>query len=132
MAGWSSLGGSCQRPLGSDPLSRGTRSAGKAFRKRTGIVTRRRGLGTGAAGRLAAAVVREFADAHDEVVAHTRASLDVTDLDAVRQTIDAVRPQAIVNCAAFNDVDGAEDKATDAFAINAFAVRSLARAAESV
>ena len=89
-------------------------------------------LVTGAAGRLAAAVVREFADAHDEVVAHTRASLDVTDLDAVRQTIDAVRPQAIVNCAAFNDVDGAEDKATDAFAINAFAVRSLARAAESV
>ena len=41
------------------------------------------------------------------------------------------RPDLIVNCAAFNDVDGAENRAAEAFAINAFAVRSLARAAEA-
>src|SRR6185503_16594850 len=34
-----------------------------------------------------------------------------------------------VNCAAYNDVDGAEGAATTALALNAFAVRSLARAA---
>ena len=37
----------------------------------------------------------------------------------------------VVNCAAFNDVDGAEDRPTEALAVNAFAVRSLARAAEA-
>jgi dTDP-4-dehydrorhamnose reductase len=36
----------------------------------------------------------------------------------------------IVNCTSFNDVDGAEDRPLDAFAVNAFAVRNLARAAE--
>ena len=35
-----------------------------------------------------------------------------------------------MNCAAYNNVDGAEDRPQDAFALNAFAVRTLARAAE--
>jgi dTDP-4-dehydrorhamnose reductase len=37
----------------------------------------------------------------------------------------------IVNCAAFNDVDGAEERPEQALAVNAFAVRSLALAAET-
>ena len=40
-----------------------------------------------------------------------------------------VRPDVIVNCAAYNDVDGAEDHPVDALNVNAFAVRALARAA---
>lgn len=83
----------------------------------------------GAAGRLGAAIVRAFGDA--DLVAHTRASLDVTNLDAVRDAMDAAAPDVILNCAAFNDVDSAEDRAGDALAVNAFAVRSLARAAET-
>jgi dTDP-4-dehydrorhamnose reductase len=39
-------------------------------------------------------------------------------------------PTLIVNCAAFNNVDGAEDQPVEALAVNAFAVRSLARAAQ--
>jgi dTDP-4-dehydrorhamnose reductase len=38
-------------------------------------------------------------------------------------------PALIVNCTAFNDVDGAEARPLEAMAVNAFAVRSLARAA---
>jgi dTDP-4-dehydrorhamnose reductase len=85
-------------------------------------------LVTGAAGRLAAAIVEQYAGR--EVVAHTRATLDIADPEAVRRVVSEASPQLIVNCAAFNDVDGAESRPMEALAINAFAVRSLARAAE--
>ena len=86
-------------------------------------------LVTGASGQLAAFIIQAFADR--EVIAHTRHSLDVTDPGVVARTIAAIAPTLIVNCAAFNDVDGAESRAVDALAINAFAVRSLARAADA-
>src|SRR5688572_24291816 len=85
---------------------------------------------TGAAGQLGATIVRMFADW--QVTALTSASLDITDAAAVDRAVMAVQPDVIVNCAAFNDVDGAEARPTDAFAVNAFAVRALARAAEEV
>ena len=86
-------------------------------------------LVTGASGQLGSAVVQAFADR--EVIAHTHATLDIVDADAVRREIGTVCPDVIINCAAFNDVDGAESRPSDAFAVNACAVRSLARAAES-
>lgn len=84
----------------------------------------------GAAGRLGAAVVEAFADT--KVIAHTRATLDISDSAAVMRAVNAGSPTVIVNCAAFNRVDEAEDRPIDAFAVNAFAVRSLSRAAEAV
>ncbi|MDA1183474.1 MAG: dTDP-4-dehydrorhamnose reductase [Acidobacteria bacterium] len=83
----------------------------------------------GAAGRLGASIVAASGGA--DVVAHTHATLDITDPDAVRQAITGTAPAAVINCAAFNDVDGAEDHPEKAFAVNAFGVRSLARAAEA-
>ena len=65
-------------------------------------------------------------------MAHTRATLDPTRLPETRATIVDAAPDLIVNCAAFNDVDGAESRPADAFAVNAFAVRTLARCAEEV
>ena len=84
---------------------------------------------TGAAGRLGASIVDVFADR--DVVAHTRASLDITDPEAVRRTVGDAAPAVVINCAAFNDVDGAEDRAVEAVAVNALSVRGLARAAEA-
>jgi dTDP-4-dehydrorhamnose reductase len=86
-------------------------------------------LVTGASGQLAAFIVEAFSDR--EVVALTRQSLDVTDPDAVARVVADAAPTLIVNCAAFNDVDGAESRAAEALAINALALRSLARAAEA-
>ena len=86
-------------------------------------------LVTGGAGRLGAALVEAF-DA-DDVLAHGRDDLDVTDPGAVRETVAAASPSLVINCAAFNNVDGAEDVPAQALAVNAFAVRSLARAAEA-
>ena len=86
-------------------------------------------LVTGASGQLAAAVLREFADC--DIVAHTRATLDVADVDAVPRAVKDAAPDLIINCAAFNLVDDAETRPAEAFAVNAFAVRSLVRAAET-
>lgn len=82
----------------------------------------------GSRGQLGAAVVQECSAKHD-VTALTRADLDVTDEAAVAAVMARLRPEAIVNCAAYNDVDGAEDHPVEALNANAFAVRALARAA---
>ena len=92
-------------------------------------MTAGRVLVTGASGGLASAIVRAFEDR--DVVRLTRADLDVTDPAAVRDTVARLAPAVIVNCAAYNDVDGAEDAPMAALAVNAFAVRSLARAADA-
>lgn len=83
----------------------------------------------GAAGRLGAAIVETCGDLG--VTAPTRAALDITDADAVRRTVADAAPAAIVNCAAFNFVDAAQERPGDAIAVNALAVRSLARAADA-
>jgi dTDP-4-dehydrorhamnose reductase len=90
----------------------------------------RRVFVAGAAGRLGAAVADVFCDC--DVIAHTRASLELTRATEVRSAVLDAAPSVIVNCAAFNDVDGAESRPSDAFAVNAFAVRTLARCAEEV
>lgn len=82
---------------------------------------------TGAAGQLGTAIVRSFAE-RAEVVALTRQDVDLADAAAVERRIAAERPAAVINCAAFNDVDGAEDRAVEAIRINAGAVRAMARA----
>lgn len=84
----------------------------------------------GAGGRLGASIARVFDDRR--VIAHTHSTLDITDGPAVMKAVDAAAPAVIVNCAAFNRVDEAEDRPAEAFAINALAVGTLARAAEAV
>jgi dTDP-4-dehydrorhamnose reductase len=87
----------------------------------------RRLVVTGAAGQLGTAIVHHFAVGAD-VVPLTRRDLDLTDAAAVERRIAAERPDVVINCAAFNDVDGAEGRAADAIRANAGAVRTLARA----
>jgi len=88
-------------------------------------------LVTGANGQLATDLAAHCAAQGDEVVAHGRATLDVTDRDAVRSAIHAVRPDAVVNCAAWTAVDACESDEPKAFAQNALAVRWLAEACAS-
>ena len=85
-------------------------------------------LVTGARGQLAGAIVDVFAQTAD-VVAYPRADLDIADFDAVMSRVSTDRPDIIVNCAAYNAVDRAEDEPEQAMTGNAFAVRVLARAA---
>ena len=86
----------------------------------------------GAGGQLGATVVHECRSATPahEVIPLARRDLDVSDDRAVAAAIDRLRPDAVVNTAAYNDVDAAEDHPLDALTANAYAVRALARAAE--
>jgi dTDP-4-dehydrorhamnose reductase len=88
-------------------------------------------LVTGAGGQLAAAIVDAFAGSA-EVRARSRRELDIADRAAVEREVAAFAPHAIVNCAAYNHVDRAEEDPAAALEANAFGVRVLAQAAASV
>ncbi len=81
---------------------------------------------TGAGGQLGHDVVATATAAGDDVVAADHATLDVTDRDAVLGLITSVRPDAVVNCAAWTAVDACESDTQRAFAANALSVRWLA------
>jgi len=85
-------------------------------------------LVTGARGQLAGAIIDAYKDSA-EVLAYPRQALDIADFDAVMARVRADRPDVILNCAAFNQVDQAEDEPEKALTVNAFGVRVLARAA---
>ena len=85
-------------------------------------------LVTGAAGQLGQAMVRQLAADH-QVTAWTRDTIDLTKHREVREMLLSLAPAAIVNCASYNHVDQAEDQQALALEINAFVVRTLARAA---
>jgi dTDP-4-dehydrorhamnose reductase len=86
---------------------------------------------TGAHGQLGSTIAADFAG-RANVVPLSRRELDLADSAAVEAAVRDHRPDVVINCAAFNDVDGAEDRAMDAIQINALAVRALARAAASI
>ena len=85
-------------------------------------------LVVGAGGQLGEAMVTQLAVRH-EVVGLTRAELDATSLDAVREAVRGVCPDVIINCSAYTNVDAAEREPAQALAVNAMAVRALAQAA---
>ncbi len=61
-----------------------------------------------------------------------RAAVDLTDLKSVREAVRELRPDLVVNAAAYTDVDGAEEEPERAARINAEAPRVLAEAARAV
>lgn len=84
---------------------------------------------TGAAGLLGSAVTEVFRAAGDAVHPAVHDTLDIVDSSAVERMVLETRPDVIVNCAAYNDVDGAETHADAAFQVNALGVLALAAAA---
>jgi dTDP-4-dehydrorhamnose reductase len=82
----------------------------------------------GARGQLGAAVAAHARATHHEVAALSHAALDITDAAAVRRVLGELRPEVLINCAAYNAVDAAESQATDAIRLNANGVRNLVRA----
>lgn len=87
---------------------------------------------TGAGGMLGRDVVRAAERVNHEVVALAHADLDITDAVAVRGTLEQERPDAVINCAAWTDVDGAEADPNGAMSLNGAAAGALAAIAAGV
>jgi dTDP-4-dehydrorhamnose reductase len=76
-------------------------------------------LVTGAAGMLGRDAARTAEQVSHEVVRLSHEDLDITDAAAVEQAIATEQPEAVINCAAWTDVDGAEDDLGAAMDVNA-------------
>lgn len=61
-----------------------------------------------------------------EVIGLARTTLDLTDRDAVEQAVGTLLPDAVINCAAWTDVDACEADPERALRVNALGVRHLA------
>ncbi len=85
---------------------------------------------TGANGQLGIEFQRILKEFGHEILALSKEDLDITDLTKVKETISKFNPQIILNCAAYNFVDKAEEDFDTAYNINAQGVRNLAFASK--
>ena len=79
----------------------------------------------GATGQLGSDLVRTF-DQPGELVALSTRDVDILDSARTRSMLETLRPTCVINTAAYNLVDRAEDDERSAFALNAEAVGTLA------
>jgi dTDP-4-dehydrorhamnose reductase len=86
---------------------------------------------TGAAGQLGKSLSRLLDDSGNSYVAWGRNDLDITQ-KAVIEQIEAVRPEILVNCAAWTNVDGAEEHFEEALKINKDGAQNCAIAAKEL
>ncbi len=89
-------------------------------------------LVTGAAGMLGRDVMLAAGNAGHDVVGFGHTELDVTDAAALETKFDLERPDVVINCAAWTDVDGAEADEEAAIAVNGTGAGNVAAAAAAV
>jgi dTDP-4-dehydrorhamnose reductase len=86
----------------------------------------------GAAGQLGSELVRELGERGYEIAAWDRHRLDITDNRTVERAVAASNADVVFNCAAYNQVDVAEQEPLAALQVNALAVRNLALACRQI
>ena len=89
---------------------------------------------TGCNGQLGRAIRREYGDAADFMLTELSAddgikALDISDASQVRAAVETFRPDVIINCAAYTNVDGCEKNYDLAYSANATGPKNLAEAA---
>ena len=87
-------------------------------------------LVTGRNGQLAAAFIRRFESRSLDFTAPDESLLDITDAAKTDACVASARPDIILNCAAYNLVDKAEQEPDRAFRVNEAGPRNLAVAAQ--
>ena len=87
-----------------------------------------RWLVTGAAGMLGRDLTALLGKRGEEYHALVRDDLDITDAAATAAAVAAVKPDVVVNCAAWTAVDAAEDHEPQALAVNGLGAANLAAA----
>jgi dTDP-4-dehydrorhamnose reductase len=89
-------------------------------------------LVAGAGGMVGRAVSEHCKSRGDEVFAYDHQSLDISDARLVQRELAKVQPDAVINCAAWTDVDGCESNLPRAMAANAEGPGHLAAASREV
>ena len=84
--------------------------------------------GNGQVGRA----LQGFGTLGNELTVATRQDCDLTDTESVRSVVRRVRPEVIVNAAAYTAVDKAESDRESCFAVNAAAPRAMAEEAAAL
>ncbi len=85
---------------------------------------------TGAKGQLAKEFIRVFSKKGISFVALSREELDITNFEKVFSAVKEIKPDVVINCAAYNNVDSAEKEKDKAFLVNAIGPYNLAIACE--
>lgn len=87
---------------------------------------------TGCKGQLGLELMARFAGLGYETLATDLHNLDITDQSQVWSAVEGFRPEFVINCAAYTNVDQAESDEENAFRVNAVGARNLSVAAYRV
>lgn len=79
---------------------------------------------------LARATIKYCRENGDRVIALTRQELDISNRTRVFDIFSKYKPEAVINCAAYTDVDGSELNVEKCYAANALGVENLAIASK--
>lgn len=83
----------------------------------------------GGSGQLGSEIRARWAG--DDILAPSHSALPLDDIGRLEAQIEKIRVDAVVNCAAFHNVDVCEAKSREAFIINALAVDAMAAACDA-
>jgi len=87
---------------------------------------------SGSGGLVGRALVQVCQESADDFVAYDHSQLDISDTHQVEDAISTIRPDVVINCAAWTNVDGCENDSKYAFAANAEGPENLARSSRKV
>jgi dTDP-4-dehydrorhamnose reductase len=87
---------------------------------------------TGGNGMVAKAVSNYCRQNGDEVCIYPRSGLDISNREDVLKVFEKDRPQAVINCAAYTDVDAAQENEKACYAANTEGVKNLALASKYI
>lgn len=85
---------------------------------------------TGSKGMLGSDIVKEFNDF--ELFPFDKNELDITKKDELLKNLKKIKPDILINCAAYTDVDASETNKKEALSINATAVKNIAESCKSL
>ena len=86
----------------------------------------------GANGQLGTDICAAFAADQHAVTALTHGEIEVSSLDSVKSVLEELRPELVINTAAFHNVDLCETDVLKAFTVNGIGARNVAQVADSV
>lgn len=89
-------------------------------------------LVTGINGQLGYDVVKKLEEKGHDVVPAGREQLDISNEENVATFIGEVKPDAIIHCAAYTNVDGAEEERDTAYRVNGLGTKYLAQGANKI